>query len=69
MRMRPHVHRHAGREYRWAELIDEYERPDHHPARAGQHPPDLECAEVMSDRLNGGEDGHSPGALALTARA
>jgi hypothetical protein len=46
MRMREHVNvaRYADREFGWAHMIEEDERPDHTAPRDRQDAPDLEAA-------------------------
>ena len=60
VRVRAHVHALARGEARGAELVDEDERPDHRPRPRRQRAAHLEVAEIVGDRGDGLENGHSP---------
>src|SRR5262249_15322555 len=50
MRVRADIKPVAGTEFRWAEMIEEYERTDHACACRGQRPADGKVAEVDGAR-------------------
>src|SRR5262245_63730720 len=64
MRVRADIKPVAGTEFRWAEMIEEYERTDHARACRGQRPADGKVAEV-----DGARHDHLTDRIALIAVA